>query len=182
MKIYTRTGDLGTTGLFGAERVDKDHPRLEAYGTVDETNSVVGAASALLSSNSAILSEVLEGLQADLFVVGADLATPPGARAVVPRVGADHVSRLEHLIDRYDADLPPLSNFILPGGSPAGAMLHVARTVCRRAERATVALAKNEMVDTQVVIYLNRLSDLLFVLARWVNHTTQTEEVAWKPK
>ena len=182
MKIYTRTGDSGTTGLFGAARVDKDHPRLEAYGTVDEANSVVGAASALLTGDSAGMSKLLERLQADLFVVGADLATPPGTRPVVPRIGADHVSRLEQLIDQYEADLPPLSNFILPGGSPAGAMLHVARTVCRRAERATVALAKTEMVDTQVIVYLNRLSDLLFVLARWVNRTARSEEVAWMPE
>lgn len=168
--------------MFGAERVDKDHPRLEAYGTVDETNSVLGAAIALLVNDLGSLQDVLQSLQADLFVVGADLATPPGSRPVVPRIGSDHVTRLEGLIDRYDADLSPLRTFILPGGSPAGAMLHVARTVCRRAERSTVTLAKTETVDTHVIVYLNRLSDLLFVLARWVNQSARTEEVAWKPE
>lgn len=182
MKIYTRTGDSGTTGLFGAERVDKDHLRLEAYGTVDEANSVLGAAIALLGVEAPGLTDILQQLQSDLFVVGADLATPPGSRPVVPRVGADHVSKLENLIDRFDAELAPLKTFILPGGSPAGAMLHVARTVCRRAERCTVTLAKSETVDPLVVVYLNRLSDLLFVLARHVNQTDGSVEVAWKPE
>lgn len=181
MKIYTRTGDEGTTGLFGGDRVDKDHPRLEAYGSVDELNSVIGTAIALLDERQNPLRDMLTTVQRELFVVGADLATPPGSKPVVPRITTAHVSDAEKAIDRLEADLAPLQNFILPGGTAGGAMLHVARTVCRRAERAVVTLAGEESVDTIVIVYLNRLSDLLFVAARWANARGGAVEVAWKP-
>ncbi len=179
MKIYTRTGDSGSTGLFGGDRVSKNHPRLEAYGSVDETNSVIGAAIAHLPSDCQPLKELLGGVQDDLFIVGADLATPVDAKPTVPRVTQAHVDRLEQAIDRLEEDLAPLASFILPGGSPGGAMLHVARTVCRRSERCVVTLASLESVDTTVIVYLNRLSDLLFVAARWANATLNVPEVAW---
>ena len=180
MKIYTRTGDSGSTGLFGGSRVEKNHPRLHAYGTVDEANSVIGAAIANMSPEADALVRVLEKIQADMFVVGADLATPLDAKPVVPRITSTHVAALEAAIDELEADLVPLKTFILPGGSPAGALLHVARTVTRRAERSVVALAETESVDTLVIVYLNRLSDLLFVAARWINQATGAGEVAWK--
>ena len=180
MKIYTRTGDSGSTGLFGGSRVEKNHPRLHAYGTVDEANSVIGAAIASMSPEADALVRVLEKIQADMFVVGADLATPLDAKPVVPRITPTHVAALEAAIDELEADLVPLKTFILPGGSPAGALLHVARTVTRRAERSVVALAETESVDTLVIVYLNRLSDLLFVAARWINQASGAGEVAWK--
>lgn len=182
MKIYTRTGDSGTTGLFGGGRVSKAHPRIEAYGTVDETNAQLGLARALLrgAPGHDELDPVLHALQAELFELGADLATPAGSKAVVPRVGAGHAARLEGLIDRFDGALPPLRSFILPGGTPAAAALHMARTVCRRAERLAVAAAA-EGLNEQAVVYLNRLSDLLFVLARWANHRAGEGDVAWHP-
>lgn len=182
MKIYTRTGDSGTTGLFGGGRVDKHHPRLEAYGTVDEANSAIGVAASLLDGEIEALRRPLQEIQRDLFVVGADLATPPGSKPVVPRVGPGHVSRLEEWIDEFERDLPPLEHFVLPGGSTGGAALHLARTICRRAERATVALAGEDSVDTNVIVYLNRLSDFLFIAARWTNFRGGTAEIAWKPE
>lgn len=184
MKIYTRTGDAGTTALFGSDRVVKTHPRIEAYGTVDEANSHLGLARALLAraAGADTLIPVLGTLQEELFEVGADLATPPDARASVPRITAEHVRRLEATIDRFEADLPALKQFILPGGSPAGAALHVARTVCRRAERLTVGATQTEPINAHALVYLNRLSDLLFVLARWVNHQAGTPEPGWKPE
>lgn len=183
MKIYTRTGDSGSTGLFGGDRVAKDHPRLSAYGSVDEVNSVIGFALSLLpadTAQTADLRDLLAKVQQDMFVLGADLATPEGARPVVPRVSDEHITELERAIDGLEAELTPLQNFIIPGGHSAGAALHVARTVCRRAERAVVTLAKEENVDTLVIKYLNRLSDLLFVAARWVNSRMNVPEVAWK--
>ena len=180
MKIYTRTGDSGSTGLFGGSRVEKNHPRLDAYGTVDEANSLIGAAIASMLPEANALVRVLEAIQADMFVVGADLATPLDAKPVVPRITSAHVTALETAIDELEADLEPLKTFILPGGSPAGALLHVARTVTRRAERSVVALAETESVDTLVIVYLNRLSDLLFVAARWINQASGAGEVAWK--
>ncbi len=183
MKIYTRTGDTGTTALFGGDRVRKDHPRIDAYGTVDEANSHLGLARALLADQpgGARLEPLLARLQGELFVLGADLATPPEARAAVPRIEAHHVAQLERDIDTFEADLPPLKHFILPGGTQPASTLHVARTVCRRAERLTVEAAAREAVGPQTVVYLNRLSDLLFVLARWANRQAGVEEAPWKP-
>lgn len=179
MKIYTRTGDEGTTALFGGDRVVKSHPRIEAYGTVDELNAVLGVV--LASGAEARLSDVLTRIQHDLFVLGADLATPDHARPTVPRIGPDHVAALETDIDAADADLAPLRRFILPGGTIVAAHLHVARTVCRRAERLTVEAATREPINEHAVVYLNRLSDLLFVLARHANHTAGQADVEWHP-
>ncbi len=183
MKIYTRTGDTGTTALFGGDRVGKNHPRIEAYGTVDETNAYLGLARSLLEDQPGAvrLEPLLARLQDDLFILGADLATPSESRAVVPRIDEAHITRLEEAIDAFEADLPPLKHFILPGGTSVAGMLHVARTVCRRAERLTVAASAEEAISLEAAIYLNRLSDLLFVLARWVNRQAGIEEAAWKP-
>lgn len=183
MKIYTRTGDRGTTALFGGDRVEKHHPRIEAYGTVDETNAFLGLARAHLGQEAGAetLGPLLDRIQADLFVLGADLATPAAARPSVPRITAEYSAALEADIDRLEGDLTPLRQFILPGGSPAGAALHVARTVCRRAERLVVDLAGREEVNPEAVIYLNRLSDFLFVAARWVNAREGQAETPWTP-
>ncbi len=184
MKIYTKTGDDGTTGLFGGQRVAKDNPRIEAYGSVDELNSIIG-----LTRTHEQLSpehdELLGTIQEQLFVVGADLATPSRkdrANISIPRVTPKDIACLESAIDRLEATLPPLKSFILPGGSPAGATLHMGRTVARRAERQTVTLIHTEPdVDVIVVQYLNRLSDMLFVLARAVNQQAGQEEHPWIP-
>lgn len=179
--IYTRTGDDGTTSLFGGERVDKGTPRIDAYGTVDETNSVVGLARAHLrgAPGEETLDPVLGDVQEELFVLGADLATPVDAKPVVERIAEEHVERVEKRIDRFDADLPPLKQFILPGGSPAGAFLHSARTVCRRAERHVVEASTSIPINEQAIVYLNRLSDLFFVLARWTNRQAGVREDTW---
>ena len=184
MKIYTRTGDQGTTGLFGGERVAKSHPRIEAYGTVDETNSVLGVVLAALEDapQTAQAADVLRRVQHELFVLGADLATSVEAKPFVPRMDADMIEALERDIDRFEADVPPLKHFILPGGHRAAAYLHLARTVCRRAERLTVEAALHEAFNAHALVYLNRLSDLLFVVARWVNHRMDTPEVEWIPE
>lgn len=183
MKIYTRTGDAGSTALFGGDRVHKSHPRISAYGTVDEANSVIGVARCHMHDRPGAdqVEPLLGRLQEELFVLGADLATPLGATPMVPRIENRHVLQLEDDIDRFDADLPPLKHFILPGGTPAAAMLHVARTVCRRAERHAVAATEYEELNEQGLIYLNRLSDLLFVLARWVNRRAGVAESTWTP-
>lgn len=182
-KIYTRTGDEGTTSLFGGERVNKGHPRIDAYGTVDETNSLIGLARAHLADRPGAnrLDPVLQRLQEELFILGADLATPDDAKSVVPRVAATHVEQLEADIDAFDEELPPLKNFILPGGTPGAATLHAARTTCRRAERLTVKATSLEPINEQAAIYLNRLSDLLFVLARWANRQDGMREDTWTP-
>lgn len=181
MKIYTKTGDQGTTALFGGDRVEKYALRIEAYGTVDETNAALG-----LGRNQVLglgfpesFDTLLHQLQSTLFTLGADLATPLESKAKVPRIESSHITELEQTIDTYEADLPPLKHFIMPGGAAAG--LHLARTICRRAERLTVALSREESINEQAMIYLNRLSDLLFVLARWVNLKAGIDEEAWKP-
>ncbi len=183
-KIYTRTGDDGTTSLFGGERVGKGNPRIDAYGTVDETNSIVGLARAHLKGEPGEeeLDPVLGDLQEELFVLGADLATPMNAKPVVERIDEAHVTALESRIDRFDADLQPLKRFILPGGTPAGASLHSARTVCRRAERRIVEASTSTPINDQAVVYLNRLSDLFFVLARWANRQAGVREDTWVPE
>lgn len=182
-KIYTRTGDEGTTALFGGKRVTKSHPRIDAYGTVDETNSALGMARALLNDTDGMdrLDPVLGRLQEELFILGADLATPNDAKSAVPRVEASHVEQLEADIDAFSEDLDPLKNFILPGGIPGAATLHAARTTCRRAERLTVKALSQEPLNEQAAIYLNRLSDLLFVLARWANRQNGVREDTWSP-
>jgi len=183
MKVYTRTGDDGTTGLFGGGRVAKSHPRIAAYGTVDETNAAVGMARAALAGGRELerADAVLGRVQEELFVLGGDLAAPGETKYPVPRVEAHHVEALERDIDAFTVDLPPLKHFILPGGHPAAAALHLARTVCRRAERHVVEMAEAEALKPEPLHYLNRLSDLLFTMARWVNHQTGTGDVEWVP-
>ena len=184
MKLYTRHGDGGETGLFGARgRVRKDHVRVEAYGQVDELNAVLGLALALEPHTFA--RELLEGVQRDLFTIGAELATPDRAKLAKalggPPIGPPQVAGLERAIDRYDAQLPPLKQFILPGGVPKAAALQLARAVCRRAERAVVRFHRAQKTGrpSSVVPYLNRLSDLLFVLARVANHAAGSAEATW---
>lgn len=181
MKIYTKTGDNGETSLFGGKRVWKDDLRIAAYGTVDELNAVIGIA--LTEIDDKELCSLLLSLQNELFVLGSDLATPldKGNKGfVIPRIEKENYQRLELLIDKYEAKLPELKNFILPGGSKGAANLHLARTVCRRAEREVVSLSKNEEINSEVEIYLNRLSDLLFVLARYQNFITGTADINWQ--
>jgi cob(I)alamin adenosyltransferase len=184
MKLYTRTGDEGTTALYGGARVSKDAKRVEAYGTVDEANAILGVARAQLGILSTF-DRLLAELQSALFDVGADLATPLEAgryrEAIVPLAAAD-VARLEAEIDRLEAELPPLRAFILPGGHPAAASLHHARTVVRRAERHVVELAQHEALNPQVLVFLNRLSDLLFVLARAANAAAGTRDLEWQAR
>lgn len=170
MKLYTRAGDAGETGLGDGSRVAKDHPRVAAYGEVDELSAVLGLVRA--QAPGPALDAALAEIQRDLFALGAQLADPRakvGEQKQKARVGAGQVERLEREIDARQSALPPLTAFILPGGTPTGALLHLARTVCRRAERAVVTLARGEPVDPVAGIYLNRLSDLLFVLAREAN-------------
>lgn len=180
MKIYTKTGDDGTTSLFSGGRVPKHHLRVESYGTVDELNSTLGVARALRPS--AGTDEYLTRVQHQLFNLGADLATPLDApTSYVVRIDAAAITWLEAAIDRMTVELPALNYFILPGGSPAAAMLHVARTVCRRAERDATALAEHEPIGEHVLPYLNRLSDFLFTLARWENQQAGIEDTRWSP-
>ncbi len=179
MKIYTRTGDEGQTGLFGGARVGKDDPRVEAYGTVDELNSCLGVVRA--SNPSAQTDASLLQIQSDLFTVGAELACVPGKedKLRMTVVGASDIARLEGWIDRSEEPLEPLKNFVLPGGCTAAAELHRARTVCRRAERRTLTAGRASAVRAEIVIYLNRLSDLLFVLARYENHVAKIADIPW---
>lgn len=178
MKIYTRTGDDGTTGLFGGGRVKKWALRVEAYGTIDETNAVIGRARL---SVPAELDAVLARIQSDLFTLGAELATIPGKEESLKMalISADDATRLEQAIDAAEAGLPALRNFVLPGGTAGAADLHVARCVARRAERLLVNLADEEPVRQACIIYLNRLSDLLFTLARRANHLAGVPDVPW---
>jgi cob(I)alamin adenosyltransferase len=197
-RIYTKTGDQGETGLGDGTRVAKNHPRVAAYGSVDELNAILGL---LLASASDLdrsidgppISTLLRDIQNDLFDLGADLCVPQapeetagqdGRRLETPRralrMQPDHAARLEAAIDHWNASLAPLTSFVLPGGSPAAAWCHLARTVCRRAERDLVTLAQSEPINPQALIYLNRLSDLLFVLARIANRQGQ-QDVLWKP-
>ncbi len=180
MKIYTRTGDSGETGLMGAKRVRKNALRVEAYGEVDELNACLGFACAALTDPD--LSELLVSIQRDLFAAGAQLADVRKDRAGEAEkvaLPAKRVTDLEQAIDRFDEEVPRLKTFIVPGGCEAGARLHLARTVCRRAERRIAALAEKEAIAPVILAYMNRLSDLLFVLARLVNHRAGAEEIAW---
>jgi len=181
-KIYTRRGDDGSTGLFGGPRVRKDDLRVAAYGDVDELNSALGVAREELLQQADLLARI-DALQSELFTLGAELATPDADQAPkeVPRIGPEHVARLEQEIDRLTGELPEMKNFILPGGSRAGAALHFCRTVCRRAERKAVSLADGSPVSPQALAYINRLSDLLFVMARAANLRAGGREIPWKP-
>lgn len=179
MKIYTKTGDLGETSLLGGARVPKDHLRVVAYGDVDETNAALGAVRALAEPP---LERLLFSIQRDLFAIGAQLADPThkvASKRAKAAVNASHVRRLERAIDAREESLPALRSFVMPGGTPAAALLHQARTVCRRAERSVVTLAREADVDPRIIVYLNRLSDLLFVLARFENHRAGFEEDRW---
>lgn len=180
MKIYTKTGDDGDTGLLGGIRVRKSDPRVAAYGDVDELNACLGCVRAQ-SDLGSDLGGMLEHIQQDLFAIGARLADPGDRlsdRVAKAAVGDEDVTRLEAWIDRLESELPPLRRFILPGGGVAGAWLHFSRTVCRRAERAIVGLGA-DAVERPVLVYVNRLSDLLFVLARVVNHRSGKTEIEW---
>lgn len=181
MKIYTKTGDTGDTGLFGGARTSKASARVTAYGDVDELNATLGVVRA--HAPPSLIEAQLQTIQCELFSVGAELATDPdkhGRDLGVPRVSDADVKRLEDAIDTLERDLQPLKTFILPGGCPAGAFLHVSRVTCRRAERAVVRLCADEPVRMEMVRYLNRLSDLLFVMARHANHAASTAEVPWQ--
>jgi cob(I)alamin adenosyltransferase len=181
MKIYTKTGDAGDTGLFGGGRVPKSHPRVEAYGDVDELNATLGVARAAGADDQ--IDALLVRVQQDLFAIGALLATPDRAKMHThlekARIDQERIADLERAIDAADTELEPLRAFILPGGSPKAAALHVARTVCRRAERRIVEIAAEMEIPQLVVVYLNRLSDVLFTLARLANKRSSTEETTW---
>lgn len=179
MKIYTRTGDTGQTSLFDNSRVSKADARVDAYGEIDELNACLGVALAIGVDGD--IARALESIQKDLFALGARLADPSSriaGRVTKAAVTTADVERLEHTIDGLEAELPALRRFILPGGALAGALLHQARTVCRRAERRVIGLGANE-VEPILIVYLNRLSDLLFVMARTVNHRAGVPEVEW---
>ncbi len=178
-QIYTRTGDAGETGLVGGKRVSKDSPRIWACGTVDELNSAIGLARSLNKNRK--LQTILAGIQNDLFNLGAELAAPAEHFvAGMPCIGAQHIAALEKLLDQSSRQLGPLKEFILPGGTPVAAQLHVARAICRRAERFCVRLARQERLGTGVIPYLNRLSDALFMLARLANRQVARRESFWK--
>jgi cob(I)alamin adenosyltransferase len=186
MRLYTRTGDDGTTGLFSGERVNKDHPRIEAYGTVDELNACLGMVASGCDRATAFgrrLHEIVTELQSRLFDIGADLATPQGARneSKVERIDDALVAESERWIDEVDGGNAPLRAFVLPGGTELAARLHVARTVCRRAERLMVALSHSEPVNGAAIRYVNRVSDLLFAAARRANTEAGVADVPWRP-
>ncbi len=178
-RIYTKTGDHGDTGLGDGSRVPKDHPRVTAYGGIDELNALLGVYLTQVQTDNE-LADLVRGIQNDLFDVGADLCVPitDGDKAL--RVRAEQAERLEKVIDRYNERLQPLKSFVLPGGTTAAAWCHLARTVCRRAERDVVTLSHAQKINPQVIVYLNRLSDLLFVLARVCNNDGK-DDVLWEP-
>lgn len=179
MKIYTKTGDAGTTGLFGGPRVAKDDPRICAYGSIDELNAVIGIARA--SGLKEELDTILSSIQHQLFSIGAELATPNPEQHNLKWDAGSHVEEMELSIDKLESSLTPLRNFILPGGSTQAAHLHLARTVCRRTEREIVSFSRDRSVSdaSHIVVFLNRLSDLLFVMARFANHQAGVTDVHW---
>jgi len=186
-RVYTRKGDKGTTALVGGTRVAKDSPRLEAYGAIDELNAVVGLARAFArdmgtaGAGNASLDDLLKALQNELFDLGSELATPPtGEYEGMFRIGAAEVTALEKRIEEYRTGLEPLRSFVLPGGGRVTGCLHLARTVCRRAERDILRLSRGEPVGKHVLAYINRLGDLLFVLSRWVAKHCDEEEHLWQ--
>jgi len=178
VKIYTKTGDDGTTGLFGGPRVPKDSPRIEAYGAIDELNALLGLART--EPLGPQLDSLLARVQNELFDLGAELATPDPVSKGTATLGLSHAATLEAAIDLYEEQLEPLRQFILPGGCPAAAYLHLARTVCRRAERRMVTMAATDPVRNELIVYVNRLSDLLFVLARAANHLAGEADKPWQ--
>lgn len=181
MKIYTRTGDEGETGLFGGGRVTKDHPRVAAYGDVDELNSALGVVRATAPAH--LFDPLLESVQRDLFAIGGHLATPDPVKVAKAlekaELSGERVTEFERLMDAADHELPSLQAFVLPAGTPKAAALHLARTVCRRAERSVVSLARDSEVPGLFIVYLNRLSDLLFTLARLANYRDGAGDVTW---
>lgn len=184
MKLYTRSGDDGTTGLFSGARVSKDHPRIEAYGTVDEFNACLGLAMCSLDSKKhAFMSPMLESIQSRLFEIGADLATPHGSahESKITRIDDHHVSEVEAWIDAIESRNDELRCFIMPAGCELSARLHLSRTICRRAERLMVALAHTEPVGNAMMRYMNRVSDLLFAMARLANKIEGIADVPWSP-
>jgi cob(I)alamin adenosyltransferase len=180
MKIYTKTGDTGQTSLFGGGRVSKATVRIEAYGTVDELNSHLGFIRALKVTDTA--DNWLEIIQNDLFTLGADLATPIDTKVKIKRISNSESDPLEKWIDKMEESLAPLKFFILPGGSPAAAAIQIARTVCRRAERCVITAAESEQISNDCIIYLNRLSDFLFVLSRYENSKAGISEIKWQAR
>ena len=186
-KVYTRSGDKGDTGLVGGKRIPKDHPRIGSYGTVDELNSIVGLCRSFLAQKESSvrrdkLDLVLEAIQQKLFDMGSELATLPGDEYEGQiTLQPEDAEWLEEIIDAMNEDLEPLRSFILPGGTPLNAFLHQARTVCRRAERDVIRLSREEEVNPEVIKYLNRLSDFLFVAGRWVTATLGEQETLWQP-
>ena len=180
MRIYTRTGDDGSTGLFGGSRIGKDELRIEAYGTIDELNAWIGKVASHDASEP--WRGKLQAIQGELFTLGSHLATTDANMAKkLPPLDEDGAGTLEAWMDTMESDLPPLTHFVLPGGHPAAADAHVARTVCRRAERRCVALSREEEITPLGLRYLNRLSDALFMLGRWLTHATGNAEIPWVP-
>lgn len=181
-RIYTRTGDGGTTGLYGGGRVAKTDPRIHAVGVVDELNAQIGLALAFMDPDGTVARQ-LASLQPDLFAIGSHLVSSPadGRRPPMPDLPDGRVEQMEQWIDEADAALPPLRRFIMPGGSPAGAALHVARTICRRAERAVLEPTAGGATGSHIQIYINRLSDLLFAWARLINDENGSSEIQWRP-
>jgi cob(I)alamin adenosyltransferase len=182
MKIYTKGGDKGETGLYGGERVSKDSLRIETYGTVDELNSFIGLTLGEVSDSQ--IKKLLKQIQNTLFILGSDLSTPDiekNKAHQIPRITKSNYEEIEREIDKFDARLNELRNFILPGGSKGAALLHICRTVCRRAERRVVSLKNKVNLNPDIIILLNRLSDLFFVLARYENKISGTEDVKWQP-
>lgn len=179
-KIYTKTGDAGTTGLFGGKRLPKSHLRIEAYGTVDELNAHIGMVRDQFTEPA--VRALLKDIQDRLFTIGANLASDPDKDMPVPDIQATDIEALEKAMDEMDEVLPELKNFILPGGHPAVSSAHIARCVCRRTERLVVALSQESRVEPVVVQYLNRLSDYLFILARFIGYSKGIDEVVWAPR
>jgi cob(I)alamin adenosyltransferase len=175
MRIYTKFGDKGNTSLLGGTAILKSDPRLEAYGSVDELNAVLGIV--ISFSENGVLTESITRMQSDLFIIGAELSSK-GAK--VRQISLKRVSDMEAEIDKIEADLPPIHHFIFPGGSKTASLLHLARTVCRRAERAIVALSQKEKVNPDIIVYMNRVGDLLFVLGRYENYKKKVPDVTWK--
>lgn len=179
-KIYTKTGDTGDTGLFGGKRLPKNHIRIESYGTVDELNAYIGMLRDLVHTEHQ--KNILKEIQDRLFTIGSNLASDPEKKMSTPDVKDSDVELLEKEMDKMDEHLPPLKNFVLPGGHPTVSYCHIARTICRRAERTVVALHHNEKVEEIIIRYLNRLSDYLFVLGRQLTRDLKAEEIPWHPR
>ena len=179
-KIYTKTGDDGTTGLFGGTRLPKHDIRIEAYGTVDELNANIGWLMTFIEDTETY--HLLQTIQSRLFTVGSNLASAPGKDMITPDLAEDDIEMIEKSIDQMQAALPELRHFILPGGNQAVSAAHIVRTVCRRAERRCVALAYDSQVESIIILYLNRLSDYFFVLSRWIGYQAGIDEIKWMPR